>query len=380
MSALTRSIDAQIGLISVDAAVSVNSGLPWRFTLDSEVVYVTGGSPTLLSVDRGCDDTVRASHPKGTVLTPAPIPTSSGPGGSQTLAQTLALGNDTGGSPITDVSNGLTLLGGQIGIADTTAVPGTDANASAAATADADDAYVQSTAASNSGAANVTRSAVSGALGGGSGNASANTIANSVDGTASAVVFAVASGSGNADATTTATAAGGTASIGPTADSGGARVAVSSPAGSIPDLVAALTGLPQWHLFTVEFADFTDDGSGNFITPTVATIPARAILSGVGLRITQAFNATAEGALDLNLHAGVGNLIAWADARLVTGQPDGNTDFAPFIGLSGDLPSWPASFAKGFAWLAPTDTPVICQRFIAANDATTGSAVVYLFW
>ncbi len=215
MSALTKAVDAQIGIVSVDSPVSVDSAYPWRFTLDSEVVYVTGGSPTLLSVDRGCDDTVRVAHARGTTLVPAPIPVNGtgihwrgawdsgtdyvqgdavADGGiaylclaanvndeppsanweaigsvvTEDLAATLLVGNDTGGLGIVN---------------DESASPNTNAVTSLSATAS------------------------------GSGNATADSTASTVDGSASAGATAMASGIGSASAASFATAAGGFASV-----------------------------------------------------------------------------------------------------------------------------------------------------------------------
>lgn len=83
MSKLDRSISAQDGVLITDTPISVASAYPWRYTLGSEVIYVTGASGTLLSANRGGDDTTAVAHAKGTALVAAPIPTTSG-GGSQT--------------------------------------------------------------------------------------------------------------------------------------------------------------------------------------------------------------------------------------------------------------------------------------------------------
>lgn len=82
MTTLAQPVGKQDGVLVMAAAVNVASALPWRFTLDSEVVYVTGASPDglLLSVDRGGDDTTPATHTAGTALIAAPIPTSGGGG------------------------------------------------------------------------------------------------------------------------------------------------------------------------------------------------------------------------------------------------------------------------------------------------------------
>lgn len=104
MTVLALPVSAQDNTLTTDSPVSVNSALPWRYTLDSEVVYVTGADGTRLSVDRGGDDTTRAVHTKGTTLVAAPIPTSSG-GSTPTLNAVIvaSVGEDI--ADALDVSN-----------------------------------------------------------------------------------------------------------------------------------------------------------------------------------------------------------------------------------------------------------------------------------
>ena len=145
MATLARAISKVDSPIEVDSAVSVASAYPWRFTLDSEVVYVTGALGTLLSVQRGADDTEAASHAAGTTLTPAPIPTSSSSSSlsvvqGATLVANVAEINFTSGAVVTDAG------GGEADVAITGTVPtladvlaaGNDTGGTAIVTSDSD--------------------------------------------------------------------------------------------------------------------------------------------------------------------------------------------------------------------------------------------------
>jgi hypothetical protein len=94
MATLVRAIDRASTPIEVFPGVSVASGYPWRYTLDSEVVYVRGASPDgkFLSVDRGADDTVATSHNAGTTLVAAPIPTAGGSAYNPPIDQSAVTG------------------------------------------------------------------------------------------------------------------------------------------------------------------------------------------------------------------------------------------------------------------------------------------------
>lgn len=83
MTTLAHNISAADTVLPLDGPISVASDLPWRFTLDSEVVYVTAFGGRLASAQRGGDDTTAVAHGKGTALVSAPIPTSAS-GGAQT--------------------------------------------------------------------------------------------------------------------------------------------------------------------------------------------------------------------------------------------------------------------------------------------------------
>lgn len=283
--------------------------------------------------------------------------------------------------------------GGAANVSTTATAAGSD-NASAVATArshegiadasilatsdDFGDVAANSSAISNFGRAVATNTADSAA---GQADASSSAVVESDSGTAKADATATnADGTGPAHAISKAISGANVAYIGPTADPSGSRVAVSSAAGTIADLVPLLLALPRWRSFTVGFADFTDNGDGTFITPTIATVPEDAILMGAGLRIVEGFNATGEAAFDVNRTPGAGNIIATGDATAVTGPPLTDAGYAPFITINSkdNAPQW--NFTRDMPWLATADAPVICQRFIAANDATTGIAVVYLFW
>lgn len=94
--------------------VLTGSSYPGRVVVGSEVCYVIGGAGTSeITVLRGADGTLRASHAHGAVVSDANIPTSGGvTPATPTLAQVLAAGNDANVLSITNIND----LGGPGGV------------------------------------------------------------------------------------------------------------------------------------------------------------------------------------------------------------------------------------------------------------------------
>lgn len=81
MTTLGAAVDANTNVFEFGVPITIPADYPARYTVDSETVYVTGGSGTrFLQVRRGQEDTLPASHAVNATFTSAPA--GSGGGGS----------------------------------------------------------------------------------------------------------------------------------------------------------------------------------------------------------------------------------------------------------------------------------------------------------
>jgi hypothetical protein len=134
MATLASAVTDHDGILTLTAPLDVGR-YPTRYTLESEVVCVIGGSGTAaVSVIRGADDTDAASHAGGATLSAAPV--GSGGGAGLTLdnqsdpptaittlvAPGATISGDEGTLPLSVVQTVITLTNDQIKALPTTPV------------------------------------------------------------------------------------------------------------------------------------------------------------------------------------------------------------------------------------------------------------------
>ncbi len=421
------------------------AGPGYRFRLDDEMLelfsfgYVSTNPLSLIDrglwrVRRGIADSIPASHDGGTEVLAVdqawatsadadpPGPFLGGPGSPQTLAQTLALGNDTGGLGIV---NDTTVPGGTADVSAIATAAGTDRAAvtrSAIATGNAADAStlarsggtgdagagVQADASAGTGSGDASLNAVAA-----SGNATATATATSATGTASADKIATSGGSADASAQATAdasagtgeaytdtyatanagdasavghaTTTSGTATAGSSATRGAAtaylkaisdvtnaRLEASSDAGTITDLVAALAGVPRVIAVPFTYSQFVNDG-GNGVLDLGVTIPADVILQPSYVEVSVAFNDSSNTDIDVTDGAANNITVRHAPQTPDTETIPGAVALGPAIGTQDPTVPRPGDVVHITAPI-----PLFARLLGWAQDGTTGTATLFI--